>query len=252
MLNYNGWVALSLGYWLAFQSQWICRPCLFEFSFNAALSTVQCLLRSQKGQENDETQHILTLYFFSCSHFLFMSRGGVVESSPGSTYLSGPWPLLGLHTQKSSHGHQNLKFIHLLQPSQILENIYNLVYWVKIFLQTFFNFFSRVATVLGLIREHLAYLAPSMGDRHGSGVKEPPCTSLQAEDVALPEEVEVDLEVQHWGKTDSKESFHDLEMVWYEENRAKAEHGVTWSSIYYHQVLGKAKPPTDILRSGWS
>ena len=90
---------------------------------------------------------------------------------------------------------------------------------------------------MGLIREHLAYLAPSMGDRHGSGVKEPPCTSLQAEDVALQEEVEVDLEVQHWGKTDSKEGFHDLEMVWYEENRAKAEHGVTRSSIYYRQLL---------------
>ena len=69
-----------------------------------------------------------------------------------------------------------------------------------------------------------------MGDRAGSGVNEPPCTGLKkAKEVGAlsSEKVETDLEARHdFGKRGSREGFNHLEMVWYEENREKAEHGV--------------------------
>ena len=63
-----------------------------------------------------------------------------------------------------------------------------------------------------------------MGDRDGSGVKEPQSrTTLKT----LEEKVETkNLEEEDLGKRVSREGFNHLEMVWYEENRAKAEHGV--------------------------
>ena len=53
-----------------------------------------------------------------------------------------------------------------------------------------------------------------MGDRDGSGVSEPPRATLK----------KAEEEVDH--NLGSGEGFNHLEMVWYEENREKAEHGV--------------------------
>ena len=66
-----------------------------------------------------------------------------------------------------------------------------------------------------------------MGDRDGGGVKEPQSrTTLKT----LEEKVETEnLEEEDLGKRVSREGFNHLEMVWYEENRAKAEHGVIFN-----------------------
>ena len=63
-----------------------------------------------------------------------------------------------------------------------------------------------------------------MGDsRDCSGVDEPPCDSLKkAKEVGE----KVETEAHNLGKRGSREGFNYLEMVWYEENREKAEHGV--------------------------
>ena len=77
-----------------------------------------------------------------------------------------------------------------------------------------------------------------MGDVVGSGVNEPSHTTLKkgTEKVALEEKVQTDLEeAQNLDKRASKEGFNHLEMVWYEENREKAEHGVMEFSIHCHQ-----------------
>ena len=66
-----------------------------------------------------------------------------------------------------------------------------------------------------------------MGDRDGSGVKEPQSRSTLK---TLEEKVETkNLEEEDLGKRVSREGFNHLEMVWYEENRAKAEHGVIFN-----------------------
>ena len=62
-----------------------------------------------------------------------------------------------------------------------------------------------------------------MGDsRDCSGVNEPPCDSLKK----AKESEKVETEAHDLGKRGSREGFNYLEMVWYEENREKAEHGV--------------------------
>ena len=66
-----------------------------------------------------------------------------------------------------------------------------------------------------------------MGDREGSGVNEPPCDSLKkAKEVGDSSSEKVETEAHDLGKRGSREGFNYLEMVWYEENREKAEHGV--------------------------
>ena len=79
-----------------------------------------------------------------------------------------------------------------------------------------------------------------MGDRDGSGVKEPQSrTTLKT----LEEKVETkNLEEEDLGKRVSREGFNHLEMVWYEENRAKAEHGV----IFKFQSMGVMNGISDI------
>ena len=64
-----------------------------------------------------------------------------------------------------------------------------------------------------------------MGDREGSGVNEPARATLKKveEEEASSEKVVHNLA--------SGEGFNHLEMVWYEENREKAEHGVMELSI---------------------
>ena len=95
-----------------------------------------------------------------------------------------------------------------------------------------------------------------MGDIVGSGVNEPSHTTLKKgkEKVALEEKVETDLEeAQNLDKRASKEGFNHLEMVWYEENREKAEHGVMEFSIHCHQWVedGRSfmiqRPKSDLL-----
>ena len=98
----------------------------------------------------------------------------------------------------------------------------------KFFLKIIFSSLLAGASVLlWVIRECSAYLVPSMGDRDGSGVKEPQSrTTLKT----LAEKVETEnLEEEDLGKRVSREGFNHLEMVWYEENRAKAEHGVIFN-----------------------
>ena len=65
-----------------------------------------------------------------------------------------------------------------------------------------------------------------MGDREGSGVNEPARATLKKaeEEEALSEKVEHNL-------GSAGEGFNHLDMVWYEENREKAEHGVMELSI---------------------
>ena len=67
-----------------------------------------------------------------------------------------------------------------------------------------------------------------MGDIVGSGVNEPAHTTVKkGKEVALEEKVEIDPEeANNLGKRGSREGFNHPEMVWYEENREKAEHGV--------------------------
>ena len=67
-----------------------------------------------------------------------------------------------------------------------------------------------------------------MGDREGSGVNEPPCDSLKKakKEVGDSSSEKVETEAHDLGKRGSREGFNHLEMVWYEENREKAEHGV--------------------------
>ena len=69
-----------------------------------------------------------------------------------------------------------------------------------------------------------------MGDRDGSGVNEPPRATLKKASAE-----KVDQEADH--NLGSGEGFNPLEMVWYEENREKAEHGVI-NGISYHVFTG--------------